>query len=80
MTGHQETVSAAIFMMELVSILISRCTIYEYLYLRRDVPNVAEAATDVLRRALLDLYTTIMQALSRWFGFWRVVRVSNPTI
>ena len=45
--------------------LISRCAIYEQLYLTDDIPQNAKEATENLRRGLLTLYTTILQALCR---------------
>ena len=57
--------AAATAGMERVAALISRCAIYEQLYLTHDVPKDAEEATENLRRGLLTLYTAILQALCR---------------
>ena len=57
--------AAAIIGMERVSVLIGRCAIYEQLYLSGDVTKDAEEATADLRRGLLTLYTSILQALCR---------------
>ena len=56
---------AAIVGMERVAELIGRCAIYEQLYLAGDIPKNAGLATDNLRKGLLTLYTTILQALCR---------------
>ena len=52
--------------MERVAVLISRCAIYEQLYLTGDVPKDAKEATEAtenLHRGLFTLYSAILQAL-----------------
>jgi len=51
--------------MERVAVAIGRCAIYEQLYLTDDIPKNAIEATENLRKGLLALYTTILQALCR---------------
>ena len=69
--------AAAIVAMERIAILIGRCTIYEQLYLsNKDIPHIAEKATENLHIALLALYTTILQALSQLI---RVFNGKNPS-
>ena len=59
----------AIIAMERIAFLVSRCTIYEKLYLIKyegnKGPDTVKTAIDELRRALVILYTAILQALSR---------------
>jgi len=58
--------------MERIATLIGRCTIYEQLYLHgNDIPDIAEKATESLRKALLALYTAILQALSRMMAVFK---------
>ncbi|KAF8417654.1 hypothetical protein EV426DRAFT_709670 [Tirmania nivea] len=63
--GEQEKLAAAIAGMERIAELISRCAIYEGLYLTDDVLKGAEDALEILRRGLLTLYTAILQTLCR---------------
>ena len=52
--------------MERIGILIGRCTIYEQLYLGGNgIPDIVDKAMGNLRGALVALYVTILQALSR---------------
>ena len=55
--------------MERITFLVSRCTIYEKLYLINceavEASATVKAATDELRRALVILYTAILRAMSR---------------
>ena len=61
--------------MERIAVWIGRCAIYEQLYFSSgsDIPEVARRAIDDLSNALLALYTTILQVLSR------LIKIFNGT-
>ena len=77
--SEQQNLQYAIIAMERIAFLVSRCTIYEKLYLVKyegdHAPDMVQTttvqtatvqtATDELRRALVILYTAILRALSR---------------
>ena len=77
--NEQQNLQHAIIAMERITFLIGRCTIYEGLYLCEDIkdPDIVESAglvdsTDIaktataeLRRALVILYSAILQVLTR---------------
>ena len=68
---EQQNLEHAIIATERISFLIGRCTIYEKLYLCEGIKtpdlalDIAKTPTDDLRRALVILYTAILQALSQ---------------
>ena len=68
---------ATVVGMERITLWIGRCAIYEQLYfmggVNTPVPEIARKALDRLHNALLALYTTILQVLSR------LIKVFNGT-
>ena len=67
---------AAVIGMERIALWIARCAVYEQLYFTGDVisvPEVAVSAMNDLKNALLALYTTILEVLSR------LIKVFNGT-
>ena len=62
--------------MERVALWIGRCAVYEQLYITGEgipVPEVARSAINDLKNALLALYVTVLQILSR------LIKVFNGT-
>lgn len=59
--------AAAVVGMERIALLVGRCAVYEQLYLGTeiDVVELAKGPTNDLRNAILVLYVTILQVLSR---------------
>ena len=66
--SEQQNLQYAIIAMERITFLVSRCTIYEKLYLIKcgdKAPDTVKTATDELHRALVILYIAILRSLSR---------------
>ena len=67
--SEQQNLQYAIIAMERIAFLVSRCTIYEKLYLIKyqgdKTPDTVQTATDELRGVLVILYAAILRALSR---------------
>lgn len=71
MIGNQENMAAAVYGTERIAFIISRCAIYEHLYLFSEVVPAAAKATENLRQSLVDLYATVLSALGRFIEFFQ---------
>ena len=60
--------------MERIAHLISRCAIYERLYLTGAIPEIARSATTELWKQLLVLYIAILRLLGRLIKLFRSSR------
>ena len=78
--GEQELLGAAVIGMERIALWIGRCAVYEQLYFIGGVtvPDVARTAIDGLYSALLALYATILQVLSRLIKVFNGISSYSP--